>query len=87
MEVELEEIKRRLDRLDKILDSVNSLTVQIEKLALETKFMREDYNDLAARVVSLEQKPAKRYDTVITSIITGIVGALIGALMAFFLKK
>lgn len=87
MEVELEEIKRRLDRLDKILDSVNSLTVQIEKLALETKYMREDYNDLAARVVSLEQKPAKRYDTVITSIITGIVGALIGALMAFFLKK
>lgn len=87
MEVELEEIKRRLDRLDNIFDTVNKLTIQIEKLALETKYMREDYNDLSNRVISLEQKPAKRYDTVITSIITGIVGALIGALMAFFLKK
>lgn len=86
MEFELDEIKRRLDRLDNIFDIVNKLTIQIEKLALETKYMREDYNDLSSRVISLEQKPVKRYDTVVTSIITGIVGALIGAAMAFFLK-
>lgn len=87
MEHEIDEINRRLDKLDKIFDTVNKLTIQIEKLALETKYMREDYNDLSNRVISLEQKPAKRYDTVVTSIITGIVGALIGALMAFFIKK
>jgi SMC interacting uncharacterized protein involved in chromosome segregation len=87
MEYELDEINRRLDRLDNIFDTVNKLTIQIEKLALETKFMREDYNDLSNRVISLEQKPVKRYDTVVTSIITGIVGALVGALMAFFIRK
>lgn len=86
MEYELDEINRRLDRLDNIFDTVNKLTIQIEKLALETKYMREDYNDLSNRVINLEQKPVKRYDTVVTSIITGIVGALIGAAMAFFLK-
>lgn len=87
MEYELDEINRRLDRLDNIFDTVNKLTIQIEKLALETKYMREDYNDLSNRVISLEQKPVKRYDTVVTSIITGIVGALVGALMAFFIRK
>ena len=87
MEFELDEIKRRLDRLDNIFDTVNKLTIQIEKLALETKYMREDYNDLSNRVISLEQKPVKRYDTVVTSIITGIIGALVGALMAFFIRK
>ena len=87
MEIELEEIKRRLDRLDNIFDTVNRITIQIEKLALETKYMREDYNDLSSRVINLEQKPVKRYDTVVTSIITGIVGALIGAFMAYFIGK
>lgn len=87
MEFELDEIKRRLDRLDNIFDTVNKLTIQIEKLALETKYMREDYNDLSNRVINLEQKPVKRYDTVVTSIITGIVGALVGALMTFFIRK
>lgn len=87
MEFEIEEINRRLDRLDNIFDTVNKLTIEIEKLALETKYMREDYNDLSNRVISLEQKPVKRYDTVVTSIITGIVGALVGALMAFFIRK
>lgn len=87
MEFEIEEINRRLDRLDNIFDTVNKLTIEIEKLALETKYMREDYNDLSNRVISLEQKPVKRYDTVVTSVITGIVGALVGALMAFFIRK
>lgn len=87
MEYELDEINRRLDRLDNIFDTVNKLTIQIEKLALETKYMREDYNDLSNRVISLEQKPVKRYDTAITSVITTIVGAIVGAIIALVIRK
>jgi SMC interacting uncharacterized protein involved in chromosome segregation len=87
MEYELDEINRRLDRLDNIFDTVNKLTIQIEKLALETKYMREDYNDLSNRVISLEQKPVKRYDTAITSVITTIVGAIVGAIIALIIRK
>lgn len=87
MEHEIDEINRRLDKLEKIFDTVNTLTIQIEKLALETKFMREDYNDLSARVVNLEQKPVKRYDSAITTVITTLIGAIIGALVALVIKK
>lgn len=87
MEHEIDEINRRLDKLENIFDTVNNLTVQIEKLALETKFMREDYNELSSRVFSLEQKPVKRYDSAITTVITTLIGAIIGALVALVIKK
>ena len=42
--------------------------------------MREDYNDIDSRVMVLEQKPVKRYDTVVTTIITGLIGIVIGVI-------
>ncbi|MBR4671564.1 MAG: hypothetical protein IKO78_00005, partial [Bacilli bacterium] len=75
------------DKLDNIFDTINKLTIQIEKLALETKYMREDYNDLSARVINLEQKPIKRYDSAITSVITGVIGAIVGAVMALIIRR
>lgn len=86
MEKELENLERRVEKLENIFDTVNKLTVQIEKLALETKYSREDINKLIERVDLLEQKPAKRWDTVITSILTGIIGAVIGAIVAILSK-
>ena len=77
---ELDDIRRRILKLEDIFENINKLTVQIEKLALETKYMREDYNDLDSRVMVLEQKPVKRYDTVVTTIITGLIGIVIGVI-------
>ena len=74
---ELDDIRRRILKLEDIFENINKLTVQIEKLALETKYMREDYNDIDSRVMVLEQKPVKRYDTVI---ITGLIGIVIGVI-------
>lgn len=77
---ELDDIRRRILKLEDIFENINKLTVQIEKLALETKYMREDYNDIDSRVMVLEQKPVKRYDTVVTTIITGLIGIVIGVI-------
>ena len=77
---ELDDIRRRILKLEDIFENINKLTVQIEKLALETKYMREDYNDIDSRVMVLEQKPVKRYDTVVTTIITGLNGIVIGVI-------
>ena len=77
---ELDDIRRRILKLEDIFENINKLTVQIEKLALETKYMREDYNDKDSRVMVLEQKPVKRYDTVVTTIITGLIGIVIGVI-------
>ena len=79
-------LERRMSEIEKIYESINKLTVSVEKVAIVTKYLREDHNRLANRVDTLERKPEKRWDTVITSIVTGIIGAAIGAIVAL-LKK
>lgn len=86
-EKDLQLIEKRLDKLETVYEAINKLTLSIEKLAIETKYLREDQNSLANRVENLERKPEKRYDTVVTTIITTIVGAIIGAIMALVIKK
>lgn len=87
MEERIKIIEQRLDKLEDIYDTINRLTIQMEKLAMETKYLREDQNKLTDRVDNLERKPEKRYDAVITSLITGVVGAIVGAIMALIIKK
>lgn len=86
MEKELENLEKRVEKLENIFDTLNKMTVQIEKLALETKYSREDINKLITRVDTLEQRPVKKWDTAIASVLTGIIGAVIGAVVAL-LKK
>ena len=83
---ELDDIRRRILKLEDIFENINKLTVQIEKLALETKYMREDYNDIDSRVMVLEHKPEKRYDSIVTTVITGVVGAIVGAMMSLIIR-
>ena len=83
---ELENLEKRVEKLENIFDTINKMTVQIEKLALETKYSRQDLNKVITRVDALEKKPEKRYDTIVTSIITGVVGAIIGAIVALLNK-
>lgn len=87
MEKDIENLEKRVGKLENIFETINNLTVQIERLAVETKYSREDINRLIERVDVLEHKPEKRYDTIITTIITGIVGAIVGAVMMLFLGK
>lgn len=82
MKEKIEEIVKRIDKIENIYEVINKLTIQIEKLATETMYLREDQNKLANRIDNLESKPEKRWDTLITSIITGIVGAIIGIIVA-----
>lgn len=86
MEDEIKRINKRLEKLENIYDIINQLTISMEKLAIETKYLREDQNELVKRVNDLEKKPGKLVDTAVTSIITGIIGALIGAVMALIIK-
>ena len=48
----------------------------------DRKHINEKLDKIDVNVESLMQKPAKRYDTIATSIITAIVGALIGFLLS-----
>lgn len=93
-DVHIEDLERRITKLENIYDTLTKMTINVEKIALELKYMRDDFtklsNDVKAydkRLLELENKPVKRYDNAINTIITGVVSALIGALMAFILRK
>lgn len=84
---EFDSLKDDVKELKKVYDKINSIAVSTEKLATEMKFMREEQNKLDSRVKNIEEKPVKRYDSVVTNIINLIVGAIVGAIIALITKK
>ena len=58
-----------------------------EKLAIEMKYMREEQTKLDSRITTIEEKPVKRYDTVVTYIITTIIGIIIGVIASLLKLK
>ena len=44
--------------------------------------IREKLEEISDDVKTIMQRPAKRYETITTSILTGVIGALIGFIMS-----
>ena len=85
---EFNALKEDVKELHKVYDVVNRQTIATEKLALEMKYMREDQNNMESRIKVLEEKPVKRYDTVVTQVLSNIIALIIGALAVLIgLKK
>ena len=79
---EFDDLKNDVKDLKKVFDKINSIAISTEKLAIEMKYMREEQTKMDGRITTIEEKPVKRYDTVITYIITTIIGAIIGFLVS-----
>lgn len=77
----------RIDNLEKIADSVNNLAVSTNQIAAETKALREDYAKADERIEELEDKPRKRYDTVITTILTALCSGLVGYVLSLIIQQ
>lgn len=78
---EFDDLKNDVRDLKKVFDKINSIAMSTEKLAVEMKYMREEQNKMDTRITTIEEKPVKRYDSVVTYIITTIIGAIIGYFM------
>lgn len=84
----LNDIDSRLKHLEDIYDIVNRQTSVTERLATEMRFFREDQGKLDKRVTTLEERPTKRYDSIITTIISNIISLVLGAVAVLIgLKK
>ena len=75
---EFDDLKNDVKDLKKVFDKINSIAISTEKLAVEMKYMREEQTKLDGRITTIEEKPVKRYDSIITYIITTVIGAIIG---------
>lgn len=75
---EFDDLKNDVKDLKKVFDKINSIAISTEKLAVEMKYMREAQTKMDSRITTIEEKPVKRYDSIVTYIITTIIGAVIG---------
>lgn len=65
---------KRIDDIKKLIDSVY-------EIASSVKSMQTTIFNMDGRLKVIEEKPAKRWDLIVTSAITTIVGIAIGYLM------
>lgn len=75
----------RIDGLEKIANSVHEMSISTNQTVTEIKALREDFKKADERIDKLEEKPIKRYETVITSFLTALCGGLAGYLLSLIL--
>ncbi len=74
---------KRIDTLEHKIENIYELTTLVKEIATEMKAMREDVNKIDNRVNAIEEKPQKRYESIIATIISCIVTAIV----TYFLVK
>lgn len=71
-------IEESLKSAHKRIDSIETLTKSVYELASSIKTMQHDITDMSGRLKTIEDKPAKRWDLVVTTLITTLLGIAIG---------
>lgn len=75
----------RIDKLEELTNTIQSLAITMNNTVNEIKFMRADVTSLDDRLGKIESEPVKRYnkfkDVIITSILTSLVGLLVGLII------
>ena len=84
---EFEDLKEKVKDLEKVFEKISDIALSTEKLAIEVKYMREEQNKQDKRITAIEEKPVKRYDSIVTYIITTVVGAVIGTVISLLKSK
>ena len=74
-------LEESLKAAHKRIDNVDNLAKSVYELASSIKTMQRDITDMSGRLKTIEEKPARRWDLVVTTAITALVGILIGYLV------
>lgn len=84
----MSEQEMMLQRLDKAEDAIETLMVKVNKAALDQVRVSERLDSLLVTLgevkqglSALQQKPAQRWDTIITQCLSVLAAALIGLLL------
>lgn len=82
MDEEHERLSHRLTAVEESVREIGRLTVSVEKMAVSMETMSKEQAKMSERLQVIEEKPVKRWDTIVSAIITGLVGILIGLVSA-----
>lgn len=80
-EASIKSAHKRIDELKNQTKSISDLAISTHDIAMEVKALREDYKKADERIEKLEEKPIKRYETVITTVITALCSGVVGYLL------
>lgn len=71
-------VDQRLDALEKNHRALQDIATSIKLIAQRQDDMSADMEKLADKVEGIEQKPAKRWEAVVTAALLALVGAVVG---------
>lgn len=71
----LDEMEKRQDNLDELVGTVKVLAVREETVENTVKEIKDD-------VKSIKEKPAKRWESIVTQVVSIIVAAIVGFILA-----
>lgn len=73
----------RITALEKAVEGINHITINVERLAISMENMTKELERQGIKLNELESKPAKRWETLVGCIIS----ALVTAAVAYFLTR
>ena len=73
---------KRLDDMEKRQDNLDKLVATVEVLAVKESNVENDVKEIKNDVKSMKDKPAKRWEAVVTQIITIVVAAVAGYVLS-----
>ena len=78
---------KRITALEKAVDSINQITVNVERLAISMENMTKELERQGNRLDAIEETPKKRWESIIAALVAGLVGfALNSFLSGAFIK-
>lgn len=77
---------RRLSELEQTVKQISELVTSVKVLAVNMENMSKEQAKMSERLTAIEEKPAKRWDTIVSGIISGVIGILIGLVSAGVIK-
>lgn len=75
-------IFNRMDRQEKMLDTVHKLALSVNELANKLGNMQEKVEGLCGDVEEIKEKPAKMWDGLVEKILFTIAGAIVAYALA-----
>lgn len=80
---------KRIDKLEETNEALTNLTTSVRELVIKQNYTKESIDKLdkrvsgiGTRIYNIEQKPAKRWDSIVEKIILTIIALLIGFIFA-----
>lgn len=90
-EKEIGSLKHRIDEVEELTHAVNEVALSVRELAVNVSNVNnrmERYEDSlrsqGQRIGELEKKPAKRWDSLATTILTALASGIVGYMLSNF---